>query len=150
MMMKKPKGWRNESRRHSLASKGIKTAQKIPRMPKTKNPQQIKDEKTLKDIERVFKDKEKEIIEALKESPDGQVSISYGFVPAYRDWFGGDLDRSYMDISDEKIEEPNFLFDEMEQRLAKKGISIIGDEGDGTVMWAMNEKGLERYEKEMS
>jgi len=25
----KPKGWRNESRRHSLASKGIKTAQKI-------------------------------------------------------------------------------------------------------------------------
>lgn len=30
----KPKGWRNESRRHALASKGIKTAQKIPRMPK--------------------------------------------------------------------------------------------------------------------
>jgi len=29
--MKKPKGWRNESRRHSLASKGIKTAQKIPK-----------------------------------------------------------------------------------------------------------------------
>jgi len=25
----KPKGWRNESRRHSLASKGIKTAQKV-------------------------------------------------------------------------------------------------------------------------
>jgi len=30
----KPKGWRNESRRHSLASKGIKTAQKIPKMPR--------------------------------------------------------------------------------------------------------------------
>jgi len=32
----KNKGWRNESRRHSLASKGIKTAQKIPRMFTTK------------------------------------------------------------------------------------------------------------------
>jgi len=145
----KPKGWRNESRRHSLASKGIKTAQKIPKMPKTKNPQQLKDEKTLKDIERVFKDKEKEIIEALKNSPDGQISISYGFVPAYRDWFGEDLDSRYMDISDENIEEPTWLFEEMEQRLGDKGISIIGDEGDGTVMWAMNEKGLEKYEKEM-
>jgi len=30
----KPKGWRNESRRHSLASKGIKTAQKIPILPR--------------------------------------------------------------------------------------------------------------------
>ena len=28
------KGWKNESRRHSFASKGIKTAQKIPKLPK--------------------------------------------------------------------------------------------------------------------
>jgi len=31
--MKKNKGWRNESKRHALASKGIKTAQKIPFKP---------------------------------------------------------------------------------------------------------------------
>lgn len=28
------KGWKNESRRHSLASRGIKTAQKLPKLPK--------------------------------------------------------------------------------------------------------------------
>lgn len=30
----KPKGWRGESRRHGLSAKGIKTAQKIPRIVK--------------------------------------------------------------------------------------------------------------------
>lgn len=30
--MKKPKGWKGESRRHSLASRGIKTVQAIPRL----------------------------------------------------------------------------------------------------------------------
>jgi len=31
------KGWKNESRRHSLASKGIKTAQKIPSLSRVEN-----------------------------------------------------------------------------------------------------------------
>jgi len=36
------KGWRNESRRHSLASKGIKTAQKVPKVKFKSTPIKFK------------------------------------------------------------------------------------------------------------
>lgn len=39
--MKKNKGWRNESRRHGLSAKGIKTAQKIPFKPAPMKDQEL-------------------------------------------------------------------------------------------------------------
>ena len=54
MMMRKS-GWFFESRRHSLASKGVKTAQKIPRMAKCPN----------KDMS--FKQAQKEIVGMFKQ-----------------------------------------------------------------------------------
>ena len=146
-------GWFNESRRHSLASKGIKSAQKVPRMPKlTKAERQKKlDENTLKNIEAVFKDVEKGIIQDLKEpSNERQIPLTHGMMPQFRDFFGSELDEDYMwNISDDAREQVNYLFEEMEERLSEKGIAIIGDEGDGSVIWAMNEKGSDRYQKEM-
>jgi predicted GTPase len=90
----------------------------------------------LKRVEETFDAKYNEIVESVKNANDEAVSISYGFAPAWRDWFSSELDEDVnYKLSDDAQESVYFLFEELESKLGKKDIIIWGDEGDGTVMW---------------
>jgi len=133
----KKSGWFNESQRHSLARKGIRTGRKD--YSKTAisyaGISKSSDAMILKQIENTFKDIENNIIQNVKQY--GKIQLTYGMVPTFRDWFSPELDEKYMyKLSSEGQEQVHYLVEEMINRLADKDIVVYGDEGDGTVTWA--------------
>jgi hypothetical protein len=104
----------------------------------------IADKGILNDIEAVFKEQEELIIKSLK--TEGNIQLCYGMIPTFRDWFSPELDEQYMyHLSPDGQEQVNWIFEEMINRLGNKGIIVMGDEGDGTVMWAMTQEYYEKH-----
>ena len=85
MVKQKGSGWHNESRRHSLARRGIKTAQKIPLMHITKSQftevekdfkEEYGDDYNINDLKKFFKEQQSSKIESFEEGYDGDIRIT--------------------------------------------------------------------------
>jgi len=109
-----------------------------------------KDKKILKKIQTVFDDTRKQLVRIYKKDEAINMDLTHGMIPVFRYWFGETLDREYMyELSEDAIEEVSWMFDEFESKLADKRIHIVSDEGDGSVIWAMDDATVEEYSKEM-
>lgn len=108
------------------------------------------DRETLGEVRAAFKEFEESLLSTHPADLKEGFTVAHGYVPAWRDLLGADLDRRTSGLSRNALESGilDEMFEETCNRLGAEGIIIWGDEGDGTVLWAGTERAYEKYSGE--